>query len=309
MRFIFHIRHRFLLWCCLTACLGSIPAFGQEGGYAVSGTIYSARTGLPLPDIGISSVNTPGDPVSSDQEGTYEITVQGGREQLLFSYPGFKDKTIFIHGRESIDVWMLEEGDLSVSDPTDFFFEEVPQRDITGAVSTYRLSEFGHSPHPSFDQDLQGRLSGLQVINRSGMPGEGAFMTSRGYASLYSSSLPLVIVDGMIMMQEGFQHPVIQGFQHNPLADLDKRDISSIVLLKDAASEGSFGIKASNGVLLVSTTPPRGGTTTLDVSVSGGMAFFADSDVEYSDPYYTGPVSSLLVSIAPDFNGEISYLN
>jgi TonB-linked SusC/RagA family outer membrane protein len=248
------------------------PVMGQDADYQVTGTVRSARTGLPLPDIGISTVNFQGEPVRSGPEGAFEVTVQDRKEQLIFSYPGFKDQTIFIHGRETIDIWMLEEDVLSISDGTDLFFSEVPQKDIAGAVAAYRLSDFGHSPHPSFDQDLQARLSGLQVINRSGMPGEGAFQTSRGYASLYGSSLPLVVVDGMIMMQEGFQNPVIHGFQHNPLADLDKRDISSVVLLKDAASGGSFGIKGSNGVLLVTTNPPRGGKTTLDVSVSGGMA-------------------------------------
>jgi TonB-linked SusC/RagA family outer membrane protein len=256
----------------LMILLMQFPAAGQDADHAVSGKVYSAKTGLALTGIGISAVNSQGEPARSGLDGTYRITVSSGKEQLLFSYPGIKDQTIFIHGRDQIDIWMLEEDDLSVADEMDLFFSKVPQKDIAGAASAYRLSDFGHSPHPSFDQDLQARLSGLQVINRSGMPGEGAFLTSRGYASLYGSSLPLVVVDGMIMMQQGFENPVIQGFQHNPLADLDKRDISSVVLLKDAASAGTFGIKASNGVLLVTTNPPRGGTTTLDVSVSGGLS-------------------------------------
>jgi len=256
----------------LMLLLLDLPVLGQDANHIVSGVVYSAATGLPLADIGISAVNSQGDPVRSGLAGNYEIALGSHKEQLLFSYPGFKDQTIFIHDRDKIDVWMLQEDDLSIADGTDLFFSEIPRKDIAGAVSAYRLSDFGHSPHPSFDQDLQARLSGLQVINRSGMPGEGAFQTSRGYASLYGSSLPLVVVDGMIMMQQGFENPVIQGFQHNPLADLDKRDISSVVLLQDAASGGAFGIKASNGVLLVTTNPPRGGTTTLDVSVSGGLS-------------------------------------
>ncbi len=104
------------------------------------------------------------------------------------------------------------------------------------------------------------------------MPGEGAYFISRGYGSLFSSSQPLVVIDGMIQRPEGFDNPVIHGFHHNPLANLDKRDISSITLLKDAAETGSYGIKASDGVLLITTIPPRGGKTTLDVSVSGGLS-------------------------------------
>lgn len=238
----------------------------------VRGTVYAAATGLPLADIGISAVNVPVEPVTTGPDGTFEIRVADPREQLRLSYPGLKDRIIYVYGREMLEVWMMEEDRFSISDPVDQFFSEVAGRNIAGSVGVSRLNDMGQSPEASFCQDLQGRISGLQVINRSGMPGEGAFLTARGFASIYSSSLPLVVVDGMLMMQEGFNDPVIQGFQHNPLADLDKRDISSVVLLKDALSAGSFGIKAANGVLLVTTTPPRGGTTTLDVSVSGGIS-------------------------------------
>jgi TonB-linked SusC/RagA family outer membrane protein len=54
--------------------------------------------------------------------------------------------------------------------------------------------------------------------------------------------------------------------------DIDKRNISGIVLLKDAVTSGMYGVKGSNGVILITTTPPRGGKTTLDVSVSGGIS-------------------------------------
>ena len=141
---------------------------------------------------------------------------------------------------------------------------------ITGAIEPVTRAVFNRSPASSFCQDLQGRVSGLNVINRSGMPGEGAFLHARGFTSLFSSSIPLVVVDGMIIRAEGFQDPVIHGFHQNPLVDLDKRDISSIVLLKDAVTSGIYGMKGSNGVLLINTIPPQGGKTTLDVSVSGG---------------------------------------
>ncbi len=83
-------------------------------------------------------------------------------------------------------------------------------------------------------------------------------MHARGYTSLFPSSIPLVVVDGMIIRSEGFKDPVIHGYHHNPLVDIDKRDISGIVLLKDAVSCGLYGIKGSNGVLLITTTPPTG---------------------------------------------------
>jgi TonB-linked SusC/RagA family outer membrane protein len=258
-----------ILWILLLYS-GIIP--GQETGHRVSGNVYSVRTGLPLPDIGISAARAEVNPVRSDSLGNFEILLPDEREQLVVSYPGYKTRIVFVHGRSSLDIWLHQDEERSIGDEVDLAKIRVPLKDVAGAVGSADVSGQHRIPAVSFDQDLQGRLSGLTVIGRSGMPGEGAFMTSRGYASLFSSSLPLVVIDGMIQRPEGFGNPVIHGFHHNPLADLDKRDIAGIVYLKDAVSAGTFGIKASDGVLMITTTPPRGGTTTLDVSVSGGLS-------------------------------------
>jgi TonB-linked SusC/RagA family outer membrane protein len=257
-------------------CLMGHPVYGQDTVHVVRGKVYAAETGLPLAEIGISVKNSAVEPVSSGPDGSFEIRLPDRKEQLLFSYPGYKPRTVFVHGREYIETWLLGEGDYSVSDAVQLPFREIPLRDVAGAVDAARLMEFDRTPDPSFCQDLQGRMSGLQVISRSGMPGEGAYFSSRGYASLNASSMPLVVVDGMIQKPEGFINPVIHGFHHNPLADLDKRDISGIVLLKDAAVNGIYGIKAASGVMLISTIPPRGGKTTFDVSVSGGLSSAPD---------------------------------
>ena len=252
--------------------LHSLISYGQGNGFTVRGRVFSAQTGLPLAEINIRAANTSIDPVSTTTEGAFEITLPDKFEQINISYPGYKEKVIFVNGRENIDVWLLGENDISVSDKTSLSFRDIPQRNISGAADPATVTEFGRLPESSFCQDLQGKIGGLQVINRSGMPGEGAFMHVRGYTDLFSSSIPLVVVDGMIIRSEGFGDPIIHGFHHNPLVEIDKRDISSIVLLKDAVTCGLYGVKGSNGVLLINTIPARGGKTTLDVSVSGGIA-------------------------------------
>jgi TonB-linked SusC/RagA family outer membrane protein len=252
--------------------INSPTLYGQDTSFTVTGTIYSASTGMALGDIGIRAVNSAIDPVSSDKEGKFEIILPSGHEQIYISYPGYKSKTIFVQGRENIEIWLLGENEPSITDPVTMTFREVPLKDIAGSVEPGKNIEFNKSTASSFCQDLQGRIGGLNVIDRSGMPGEGAYLHSRGYSSLFPSSLPLVVVDGMIIRSEGFKDPVIHGYHHNPLVDIDKRDISSIILLKDAVSCGVYGIKGSSGVLLITTTPPRGGKTTLDVTVSGGIS-------------------------------------
>ncbi|MFO7932667.1 MAG: SusC/RagA family TonB-linked outer membrane protein [Bacteroidales bacterium] len=262
-------------------------SWGQDREHVVTGKVCSAETGLPLEDIGIRAASAAVEPVSTDSTGSFEISLPSGREQLVVSYPGYKSRSIPVYGRENIDIWLLDEDDRSVSDPVNMIFREVPLKDVAGAVEADQRTLHYQVPGASFCGGLQGKFSGLTVTDRSGMPGEGAYLSTRGYASLFSSSLPLVVIDGMIQRPEGFENPVIHGFHHNPLADLDKRDISSIVLLKDAASAGPYGMKASDGVLLVSTIPPRGGTTTLDVSVSGGLSSAPPQIPVMDAPHYS----------------------
>ncbi|MFO7670483.1 MAG: SusC/RagA family TonB-linked outer membrane protein [Bacteroidales bacterium] len=250
----------------------SLFAYGQDQVFVVRGKVYSAETGMPIADIGINSVNSPKEPLNTDSLGSFQITLLNANDILHLTYPGFKEKQVFVHGREFLEIYLLNENNISVSDPVEMVFREVALRDLSGAVELSRNNEMYQLPGASFDQELQGNLSGLTVTGRSGMPGEGATMTTRGYASLYSSSLPAVVIDGMFQRPEGFGSSIIHGFYSNPLADIDKRDISSIVLLKDAAEAGTFGLRASNGVLLVTTVQPRGGQTTMDVSVAGGIS-------------------------------------
>ena len=265
-------KNRYGLMLVMMLFLAGHITRGQDRGHVVTGKVYSAETGLSLADIGISAAGAAVEPVSTDSTGSFRISLPSGRDRLVVSYPGYKSRSVPVYGRENIDIWLLDEDDRSVSDPVNMIFREVPLKDVTGAVEADQRTLRTQIPGASFCGGLQGQFSGLTVTDRSGMPGEGAYLSIRGYASLFSSSLPLVVIDGMIQRSEGFDNPIIRGFHHNPLADLDKRDISSIVLLKDAASAGPYGMKGSDGVLLISTIPPKGGTTTLDVSVSGGLS-------------------------------------
>jgi len=249
-------------------------SFAQEDGFTVKGSIFSTETGLPLEDINVIARNSITDPASSDSLGKFELILPDKNEQIIVSYPGYKTQTIYVNGREELNIWLLSSDDISVSDDIPLIFEDIPGDDLTGSVTAGRNLEQEYTPAQSFDQVLQGKISGLHVINRSGMPGEGAFMHLRGYHSLFSSGLPLVVIDGMISRSEGFPNSIVHGSYQSPSAFLDLNDISSITFLKDATETALYGIKGSNGVLLINTHPPVGGKTTLDVSVYGGIATF-----------------------------------
>jgi TonB-linked SusC/RagA family outer membrane protein len=228
-----------------------------------------------LRDINISFLNSTLEPASTDSLGVFEITLTEKNQEISLSYPGFHSQTLLIDGKQpELLIWMTPEDRSSVFNEIQIPGRMIKQRDLTGAVVQIRNLDLDKTAYPSFDQILQGKIAGLQVINRSGMPGEGAYLHIRGYNSLFSSSLPLVVVDGMIIRTEGFKNSIINGFHNNPLSDINLNNISSVTILKDAVETALYGIKGSNGVIIINTDQPATGKTTLDVNISGGVASF-----------------------------------
>ena len=102
------------------------------------------------------------------------------------------------------------------------------------------------------DHAIKGKIPGLQVVGKSGMPGEGAYLNSGGIHSLYAANTPLIVVNGVPYMYDTKLSTAINGYSRSLFAALNINDIRSITLLtgSDAAKYGSLG---SNGVLLIET--------------------------------------------------------
>ncbi|MCK5461515.1 MAG: hypothetical protein KAI95_00820, partial [Bacteroidales bacterium] len=134
MKFIISRKKYHLLTVLSLLFLVNLALLGQADSVTVRGRVYAAETGLPLGDIGISAVNAQVEAVSTNQEGEFEIILPSKNEQVLISYPGYKGKTVFLNGRENVEIWLLEEDDISVRNPAGMIFREVPLRDIPAAV-------------------------------------------------------------------------------------------------------------------------------------------------------------------------------
>ncbi len=273
MRWLIPHINLLLAFICFFPC--APESLAQADSMRVRGVVRSSDSGIPLKDINISFPNSALEPESTDSTGAFEVRLAQGYQEIIFSYPGYHPVTRLIdYNQSEITIWMTP---LNLRSP--FKEIQVPGRmisirDLTGAVATLAGHELNKTTTPSFEQNLQGKVAGLQVIGRSGMPGEGSFLHIRGYNSLYSSSLPLVVVDGMIIRNEGFDNSIINGYHNNPLSDINLNNISSITVLKDVTETAWYGIRGSNGVILINTDLPATGKTTLDVNIAGGIASF-----------------------------------
>ena len=114
------------------------------------------------------------------------------------------------------------------------------RRDVTGAIASVNAATIAKVPVTTLDQALQGRAPGVQVINNDASPGGNVTVLIRGIGSLASGgNNPLYVVDG---------YPTTGGINN-----INPNDIASIDVLKDASATAIYGIRAANGVVIITT--------------------------------------------------------
>lgn len=140
--------------------------------------------------------------------------------------------------------------------------------EVTGAIGQVKGDQLKNLVAQSFDQQLAGRSSGVQITQNSGVIGDAPRIRIRGISSINSNTFPLVVVDGM---------PIFTGdlggyAANNALADINPADIESYELLKDGAATAIYGSRAANGVILITTKKGRSGRTNFNYSTYYGIA-------------------------------------
>ncbi|MBM3437947.1 MAG: TonB-dependent receptor [Bacteroidetes bacterium] len=125
------------------------------------------------------------------------------------------------------------------------------KKDITGAVSSIKGAEIMQQPVLTASQALQSKMAGVQITN-SGAPGSAPTVRIRGTGSVIGGAEPLYVVDGVIT---------------DDIRNINTADILTIDVLKDASSTAIYGVRASNGVILITTK--RGGSGKPKLSYDG----------------------------------------
>ena len=138
--------------------------------------------------------------------------------------------------RSAIDV-VLEEDALMVDDVVVIGYGTQSRRTITAAVSKVDGEKLAGAPVNSIGDALKGRVGGVRVSSADNQPGSDPVFLIRGGSSINQSNAPIIIIDGV----------------NREMTGLNPNDIESIEVLKDAASAGIYGARASNGVILITT--------------------------------------------------------
>jgi TonB-dependent starch-binding outer membrane protein SusC len=232
-----------LIFFVVLGLLGN-SLYGQET--RVTGTVTQFSDGSTLPGVSVRVMGTALGAVT-DLNGRYELTVPADAV-LVFSFIGMNTETVQVEGRSVIDIALVTE----VAVLQEFVvvgYGVQRKREVTGAISQVRGDDISSLAAPSFDTQLAGRSSGVQVTSTSGVIGEAPRIRIRGIGSISSGTYPLIVVDGVPVLTGN-----IGGYATvNALGDINPNDIESIEILKDGSATAIYGSRAANGVILITT--------------------------------------------------------
>jgi len=185
--------------------------------------------------------------VITDMDGNFTLQVSGNAKTVQVSFIGYITETVQIPASGNIVIRM--EPDRQMLQETVVIGYGVQRKsDLTGSVSNVSTEDFNQGVINSPEQLINGKVSGVQIVNGGGSPSAGSTIRIRGGASLNASNDPLIVLDGVPMEVGGS----VSG-SGNFLSLINPNDIESMTILKDASSTAIYGSRASNGVIIITT--------------------------------------------------------
>lgn len=276
------------LICCLC------PLTAQD--LTITGTVRSKDDAEALPGVSILIKGTTRGTVS-DIDGRYEL-IAPSNAVLVFSYTGFSTIEEAVNGRRIIDLELTTD----VLKLNEVVVTAVGisrgQKALGYSVERVDAEKVQQTSEPDVLRSLSGKVPGVNIIGSSGVPGSATRITLRGNRSFFGNNQPLIVVDGIPYNNEtngvnASSNGQLSGggAYASRFADLDPNNIESINVLKGGAAAALYGIRAANGVLLITTKTGSSKATKkgLEVTYSSSAALENIANIpDYQNTYGTG---------------------
>jgi len=276
MKNLLRTRYWFALFSCMFFTHG---IFAQN--FSVTGKVTD-ETGSSIPGASVSLKGTT-QGTTTDVQGDYSITTGPGGV-LVFSFIGFKKVEVNVGNARKIDVKL--ESDVSVLNEVvvTALGQTQEKRAIGYSVQTVKAEEIANSANMNVVGALQGKIAGAIITGSGGAPGAGVNIILRGVTSLSggADNQPLFVIDGIIISNStNAGNPLPSAGSNSPgaseqfantnrAADINPDDIESISVLKGPAATALYGLRASNGAIIITTKRGKSGKMNISVSSSVG---------------------------------------
>ena len=240
-----------MLLCMMVA----VTALAQS---AISGTVVSAQDGEPIIGAAVK-VKGAKQGVVTNLEGQFSINAQAG-STLVFSYVGMKTKEVAAKNGMKVqlqsDDQQLEEVVVTAMGITR------SKKSLGYASQDLKDGELSTKGTSSLANAIQGKLTGVDIRQSSGAPGASSQIVIRGARSFDGNNQPLYVIDGMpVTTTADFDTgaSVTGSNISDRTIDINPDDIESINVLKGQAASALYGIRASNGVIVITTKRGKAG--------------------------------------------------
>ena len=208
---------------------------GVYCSYAQTQTIKGNVTDVGRQPIIGATVSVEGTKLATltDLDGNFTLKDVPTGSMITFSYIGMRNKSV--SAKSEMNVTMEDDSQM-LEEVVAIGYGTAKAKDLTSPIETVKAENIANVPSSSPMAALQGKVAGVNVVN-SGVPGAGPTVTIRGLGS-FGDTAPLYVVDGMF---------------YNNINFLNNSDIEELSILKDASASAIYGVRAANGVVIITT--------------------------------------------------------
>jgi TonB-linked SusC/RagA family outer membrane protein len=302
---------RKILVLFMVFCGISLSAMAQQR--TVSGTVTGAEDKQPVIGCTVQIKGTTNG-TTTDVNGKYTLVLPQNASMLVFSYIGMKKQEIEIANRSVIDVGLAADVKGLDEVVVTAFGISKEKKALGYAVQDVKNEVIERTGNTDLSGAMQGKIAGIDIKPSSGMPGASSQITIRGARSFTGNNNPLYVIDGMpvssgsdIQSGAGGDFSVagdgVTGSDiSNRATDINPADIESINVLKGQAAAALYGIRASNGVIVITTKSGRGNAIGKPViSISNTTSF---SEVSRRPDYQSTYAQGLYGNFVPNSSGS-----
>jgi TonB-linked SusC/RagA family outer membrane protein len=232
------------------------------------------ETGQPLISVTVKIKNT-NTATATDAKGVFSLTVPDDKAIIAFSYIGYETVEFAAKDISTGSVIQLKAIQTNLKEiVVSKGYYSVKQELNTGNVTKITSDIIGKQPVNDPIQALEGRVSGLQISQTSGLTGSINTILLRGKNSIANGNVPLFVVDGVpyigTSISSGLGGGPIGNAGMSPFSIFDSSNIESIEVLKDADATAIYGSRGANGVIIITTKKGAAGRTRIDANFNTG---------------------------------------
>jgi TonB-dependent SusC/RagA subfamily outer membrane receptor len=230
--------------------------------------VTDAQTGEALPGVSVVlKGTTKGVPTTLDGTYNLELTQEEiQNDSLEFRFLGYKILVKPIGGQTTVNASLKPDQELLGEVVITAIGIEKDKRKLGYSVTEVQSDEIVRSRETNIVNALNSKVAGVQVTSTSGSPGASSTIRIRGNSSINGNNDPLYVIDG-IPIDNSYRGSNFTD-QANRAIDIDPNDIESMTVLKGGAASVLYGLRASNGAIIINTKQGKKGKTSVTFSTT-----------------------------------------